>query len=180
MADELEICAAALFRSKGKDAMTPKELKMYVALDLKWMSMKEADALISVLTESKAVVQANGLLKPGSDFSTIQVPVAYRPTDAVKHAVAQRIKDGKPSSKPAKQKTQTPQDDGGEKDLFPQFVALSGEYGWANKGKFIAECNAVKRKLGIDISAAAVLVLRDSGADVTELSKKVYENLSVH
>ena len=61
-------------------------------------------------------------------------------------------------------------------DIFPELVALSGEYGWSNKGKFIAECNSVRKKLGVETAVAALLVLRDSGADVKDLTDKVYAN----
>ena len=170
MSDELNVCAAAFFRSIGKDVVTPKEFTMYVTLDVKWMSSKEASALMQVLIEEKAMVSSNGYLKPGKDFSALQVPIAYRPTDAVRNAVAAKMKKGK---------TQTPAgkasgaDTG---DIFPELVALSGEYGWSNKGKFIAECNSVRKKLGVETAVAALLVLRDSGADVKELTEKVYAN----
>ena len=95
MSDELNVCAAAFFRSIGKDVVTPKEFTMYVTLDVKWMSSKEASALMQVLIEEKAMVSSNGYLKPGKDFSSLQVPIAYRPTDAVRNAVAAKMKKGK-------------------------------------------------------------------------------------
>ncbi len=163
MSDELNVCAAAFFRSIGKDVVTPKEFTMYVTLDVKWMSSKEASALMQVLVESGAVSSSGGYLRPGTDFSSLQVPVAYRPTDAVREAVAARMKKPKAPAKAAA-------------DIFPEMVDLSGKYGWDNKGKFIAECNAVRKKLGVDTAVAALLVLRDSGAEIGDLAEKVYAN----
>lgn len=163
MSDELNICAAAFFRSIGKDVVTPKEFTMYVTLDVKWMSSKEASALMQALVESGAVSSSNGYLRPGADYSSLQVPIAYRPTDAVKEAVAARMK--KPKA-PVKAAATT--------DIFPEMAELSGKYGWSNKGKFIAECNAVRKKLGVETAVAALLVLRDSGAEIESLAERVY------
>ena len=38
MADELTVCAAAYFRSIGKDVTTPEEFVIGTSLELKWMS----------------------------------------------------------------------------------------------------------------------------------------------
>ena len=173
MSDEMSICAAALFRSKGKDAMTPKEMRMYISLDLKWMSAKEADALIAAMISSGAMKQAGGYIRPGADYSGLQVPIAYRPSEALRKAAA----TGKQPAKIAK--TQTPPAADSE-DMFPKLVALSGKYGWDNRGKFISECNSIKRKLSTDIAVAALLVLRDSGADVKALAGEIYEKIAVH
>ena len=171
MSDEMSMCAAALFRSKGKDAMTAKEMKMYISLDLKWMSAKEADALIAAMVSSGAMKQANGYIRPGADYSGLQVPIAYRPSEALRKSLA-----GKQPAKAAKTQTAPAAD---SEDMFPKLVALSGKYGWDNRGKFISECNSVKRRLGTDISVAALLVLRDSGADVRKLADGIYEKIAV-
>lgn len=165
MSDDLNVCAAAFFRSIGKDVVTPKEFTMYVTLDMKWMSSKEAAALMQALVESGAVSSSNGYLRPGADFSSLQVPIAYRPTEAVREIVAARMR--KPKA-PAKAAAAT--------DIFPEMVELSGKYGWDKKGKFIAECNAVRKKLGVDTAVAALLVLRDSGAEIGGLTERVYNN----
>ena len=64
-------------------------------------------------------------------------------------------------------------------DLFPALVDLAVKAG-VPKGKFISECNGLKKKLGIDVCAAALIVLRDHGADAEELTEKVYQQLLVH
>lgn len=164
MTDELSECAAAFFRSIGKDVVTVKEFTMYVTLDVKWMSSAEAAALVNLLVEDGAMVRSNGYLKPGRDMSQIQVPVAYRPGDSLKKMAAEAAKKGTKQEKPKAPSA----------DIFPELAAMSSQYGWDSKGKFIAECNAVRKKLGVDTSVAALLILRDSGADTAELAKRVY------
>ena len=42
---------------------------------------------------------------------------------------------------------------------------------------FMAQCNALSRKLGIFIEAAALYVLRDNGPDIGDLTDRVYRSV---
>lgn len=182
MSDELNECAAAFFRIKGKDVVTPKEFAMSVTLDLKWMSAKEAEALKRVLLDGGAIVQSNGYLKPAADFSALRVPVAYRPTEGVRKLVAERLAKGK--APPARKRPAAPQKSA---DMFPEMVDIAARIEgpdkkplW-NKGKFIGECNKLRKSLGVNTSVAALLLLRDSGEDVVKdgLADRVYAQSAV-
>lgn len=176
MTDEATVCAAAFFRIRGKDVVTPKEFTMTVSLDLKWMPVKEADALADLLVERKAMTRSGGYLRPTEGLSTLAVPIAYRPSEAFRQEIAARLRGGaKPTKVPA---AKAPAAAAGG-DLFPTLVDLAVKAG-VPKGKFIGECNGVKKKLGIDVCAAALIVLRDHGADAGELTEKVYQQLLVH
>ena len=161
MADELETCLAAFFRFKGKDVVTEQEFKMSVALELKWMSMKEAEALIKRCVSSGLLVKNNGYLKPANDLSSIPVPIAYKPSDDIRKSLSGTV-ESKPASPPSAQL-----------DVFAEMMELAAANG-IQKGKFVSECNAVKRKLGVEICVAGLLILRDSGVDIGKVKDRAY------
>ena len=79
MAEELEVCAAAYFRSIGKDVTTTEEFVMGASLELKWMSPSDAKLLLALLVRKGIVSQRDGYVRPATDLSAVDVPLAYRP-----------------------------------------------------------------------------------------------------
>ncbi|MDR2845730.1 MAG: DUF2240 family protein [Candidatus Methanoplasma sp.] len=158
MTDELIICAAAFFRSKGKDVVTPKEFVMGVSLDLRWMPVVDAERLADVLTERKILVRNGEYLKPSVDLSGTEVPVAYRPSDAM----LARLRSAPVGTKP--------------KEILPDLVGAAVGSGM-DRVRFISECNKVKKRLGIDMEAAALIILRDGGVDISRYIEPVRETI---
>jgi len=154
MPDELEICLAALFLNKGKDVITIKEFTMYVSLDLRWMQTKDADTLMKILVEKKLMSRSGEYLKPAIDTSSIDVPVAYRPSDRLLTILKNHI-----SEQPAAKKNNDP-------GLLPALINKALDLG-AEKGSFISECNKISKKMDIDMEVAALMILKEKGADVT-------------
>jgi hypothetical protein len=158
MTDELVICAAAFFRSKGKDVVTPKEFVMGVSLDLRWMPVADAERLADILSEKKILVRNGEYLKPSMDLSGTEVPVAYRPSDTLLAFL---------NSAPARAKP---------KDVLSDMVSAAVGSGM-DRGKFISECNKVKKRLSIDMEAAALIILRDAGADISGYAESIRETI---
>ncbi len=171
MTDEAAVCAATFFRIRGKDVVTPKEFTMTVSLDLKWMPVKEAAALLDLLVERGMMSRSNGYLRPSEALKDLQVPIAYRPSEAFRQELAGRGRTSSAEKKAAPAPVKT-----AGNDLFPVLVQQAVAAGLA-KGAFIGECNGIKKTLGTDICAAALLVLRDRGVDVKELCDRVYAQL---
>ena len=67
MAEELEVCAAAYFRSIGKDVTTTEEFVMGASLELKWMSPSDAKLLLALLVRKGIVSQRDGYVRPATD-----------------------------------------------------------------------------------------------------------------
>lgn len=170
MADESDICTAAFFRAKGKDVVTEKEFTMGIGLDLRWMSVKEAAVLLKMLVSEGCVSLNDGYVRPAKDFSDVQVPIAYKPSEDLRRKVNGHL-SGPALSAPPKPKA----DD--SEDMFPVMVDIATDND-IPKGKFVGECNRVRQNLGIDMISAALIVLRDSGADVSGLYEKVYAQVS--
>ena len=153
MPDELEICLAALFLNKGKDVLTAKEFTMYISLDLRWMQAKDADALMRAFIGKGLMSKTDEYLRPLIDTSAVDVPVAYRPSDAL----LKSLKDPAPE-KPAAKKS-----DGA--DLLSVLIAKALDSG-IGKGAFVSECNKISKKMDVDMEVAAVMILKEKGVDV--------------
>lgn len=150
MSEELELCAAAFFRALGKDVTTPDEFVMEVSLGQKWMSPSDAKRLLALMTSSGVLESRGGYVRPAADLSGTDVPLAYRPPAGILDA--------------APEPPHSEQDDG-PTDPFPELLDVAAGAGIPRR-EFVQECNRVQKSLGIDISCAALIILRDAGADI--------------
>ena len=153
MTEEIRLCAAALFRILGKDVATVDEFVMEVSLGQKWFSPSEAKTLLEVLRRCGAVEARDGYVRPSGDLSGTEIPLGYRPPRDILET-----------------KCQTQKDEGG--DPFPSLVSAAAEAG-VQRREFIQESNRIHRDLGIDISAAALIALRDAGVDIAPHVERV-------
>lgn len=166
MNSELKICAAAFFRNKGKDVITVKELTMAISLDLRWMPVKEAGRFAELIIAEGIVTKTqDGLLKPVSDLSAIDLPVAYKPSkDLLEYIRTAKPAAAAQAAKPAP-------------SPLPELLVMAEARGM-KKGAFVAECNKIVKKLNVDMEVAALLILRDMGADVSGKYDAVYTFIS--
>lgn len=159
---ELEVCAAAFFRIKGKNVVTEQEFTMSVAFDNKWMSVKEAEQLIKSLVSAGILVKSNGYLKPANDLSAVHVPIAYRPSEELKKSLAGTSETKAPAAAPEP-----------PADIFMELIGVAVANG-IPKGKFVAESNIIKKRLGVETCVAALLLLRDNGIKIDGYKDRVY------
>ena len=164
MTDEYTICAAAFFRNKGKSVITETEFLMVISMDLHWMPYGKAKELLAQMLSKNVLVKNGEYLKPSFEVSDIEVPVAYRPSDALISSLSQ--KTDKVPAKPA------PAGD----DLLPSMIAEAVRLGM-EKRDFISESNSISKRLDIDMLAAALIVLRDRGADIAPYTDRVYQTV---
>ena len=162
MTDEYTVCAAAFFRNKGKNLISETEFLMAISLDFHWMPYGQAKQLLSILLSKGILVKNGELLKPTFEISEVEVPVAYRPSEALMSSLSKSA-PAKTESKPA-----------GDADLLPSMIAAAGEKG-LEKRIFISEANSLSKKLGVDMLVAALIILRDEGVDITSYANRVYE-----
>jgi hypothetical protein len=153
MPDELETCLASIFLNKGKDVLITKEFTMYASLDLRWMPNKDADALMHILIDKGLMSKTDDYLRPTIDVSSVNVPVAYRPSEDLLKV----LKDYSPKQ-PSKKKDAA-------SDLFPRLIQKAIESGMG-KGAFISECNKVSKRTDVSIEVAALMILREKGVDI--------------
>lgn len=169
MADELTVCAAAYFRSIGKDVTTPEEFVMGTSLELKWMSPSDSKLLLSAMVRAGVVTQKDGYVRPASDLGAIDLPLAYRPPKELVeslHESKSQTSENKASSKIQADAT----------DVFPMLMERAVEAGMQRRD-FIQSCNRIQKRLDIEIGVAALIVLRDAGADVSPYLDAVYDSV---
>ena len=164
MTDEYTVCAAAFFRNKGKNVIGEAEFLMGISLDFHWMPYGKAKELLAALLSKKILVKNGDVLKPSFEISEIEVPVAYRPSDSLMSSLSK--------SQPANSGTKPTGD-----DLLSSMIAEAEKKG-LEKRTFISEANSLSKKLGVDMLAAALIILRDAGVDITSFADRVYEALT--
>ena len=169
MADELTVCAAAYFRSIGKDVTTPEEFVMGTSLELKWMSPSDSKLLLSAMVRAGVVTQKDGYVRPASDLGAIDLPLAYRPPKELVESL-----HGSKSQTTEKAPAQKKQAD--TADVFPMLMERAVEAGMQRRD-FIQNCNRIQKRLDIEIGVAALIVLRDAGADVSPYLDAVYDSV---
>ena len=167
MTDELTVCAAAFFRSIGKDVTTSEEFVMIASLELKWMSPSDAKLLLRTLL-SKGIMEKKGeYIRTAKDLSGVDLPLAYKPSKEV----LDMIHSGpSPAPAPAPKKEADP-------DMFHILMGVASENGIQTRD-FVPVCSKIQKRLDIDIAAAALLVLRDKGVDISPYVERVYSSIS--
>ena len=159
MTGDLDVCAAALYRAVGKDVLTADEFVMDVSLKQKWMSPSDAKALLGLMVRSRILEQKDGYLRPLVDLSAVDVPLAYRPPkDLLSSGVCEK------PSEPAT-------------DMFPKLMDVASDAGM-HRREFIQECNRIQKRLDIDVSVAALIVMRENGIAVDPFIEGVYRWVS--
>lgn len=173
MNDEAAVCATAFFRTIGRDVTTPDDFVMRTSLEMKWLPPSDAKVLLAYLVDEGAVIRKDAYIKPSPELGDVDVPLAYRPSKGLLEAMkAPRAPKATPApAKPA----ETPVC---EKDVFHVLMDAAVENGLARRD-FIQNCNRIQKRLGIDIGAAALIVLRDGGVDITPYAEMVYREASV-
>jgi hypothetical protein len=166
MTDELTVCAAAFFRSIGKDVTTSDEFVMIASLELKWMSPSDAKLLLRTLLSEGVLEKKGEYIRPTQDLSGLDLPLAYKPSKDVLDRM-----QAKPAPAPA-----TAPKKAEEPDMFHVLIGVAAENGIQTRD-FVPACSKVQKRLGIDISAAALLVLRDKGVDISAYVDRVYEGI---
>ncbi len=183
MENEIQICAAAFFRTSGKDVTTADEFVMSASLELKWMAPSKAKKLLSLLENEGAVQCKNGYVRLSPELQGMDLPLAYKPSPdllamldkpiepkpaAAKPPEAKPIESA-PTAKPAENKPEA-------KDTFHVLMDIAVNAGIPRKD-FIQNSNKIQRSLGIDIGAAALIVLRDGGVDIGPYIDAVYKGI---
>lgn len=163
MVDEMTVCAAAFFRSKGRDVITEKEFTMGVSLDLRWMTVKEAGVLVSALKSAGILKMVDGYLRPEFDISEVDVPMAYRPSPGFMKGIQNGLSDSEPEKELR-----------ADGNVFTDMMILAEKSGMRRAG-YIAACNSLQQKLDVDVEVAGMMVLKSIGIDVSELYDRVRE-----
>lgn len=142
---EIERSIAVLFRRKGKDLLTEREFVFSASMDLRWFSPKDAQKLLDLGVSGGLIEKRNGSLVPKFDFSTVEVPIDYRPSKDI-------FQEARAAS--------------AAKDLFSEIVERIVKVKAVPKREVVSKVNRKQEMLGIDVEPAALLVACDYGIPV--------------
>lgn len=168
MTDETVTCAAAFFRSIGKDVATADEFVMGTSLEMKWMAPSDSKLLLAHLVSSGALRKDGVYIRPAFDVSSVDVPLAYRPSKELVESARSTKTIAAKTDAPVREKKASP-------DLFQRLMDVAVSNGMQRRD-FIQSCNKIQKRLDIDIGAAALIVLRDNGTDIGEFVEDAYAN----
>ena len=154
--DELRTAAAAFFRNRGKNVVTENEFRMTVSMDLRWMLPSDAGKLLSLLLDAKHVEKDGDYLRPSFDVRGVDVPLGFRPSAGIL------------DTKVPKEKIAAPAD-----DLLSELMTKAGALSIDRK-TFIVSVNAIQKRLNVDIEVAALIMLREKGADISCYYDRAY------
>ncbi|MDD1769275.1 MAG: DUF2240 family protein [Methanomassiliicoccales archaeon] len=146
---ELETYLALLFRRKGKNILTEKELVFSASMDYRWFTPKEAQRLLELGIKRGLLTKTDGLVKPNFDYKRIDIPASYRPSQ------------------------NTLMDEPGDVSLFSRILdTISAASKW-KKREIVARINKIQERLEVDIEVAALALALDVGAKVDDLADAV-------
>ena len=79
----LIVTIAAPFRHTRKDRLKKNEIVYYLAFDRKWMSIDQANTILSRALDEGLVAYDGEMLAPKFDIASVDIPVGYKPSSAV-------------------------------------------------------------------------------------------------
>jgi hypothetical protein len=161
--DPLVLSAAAFFRIKGKNVVTENEFVMSVSMDLRWMLPREAKELLTLLISEGHLKDDGQHIRPAFDVHATDVPLGFKPSADIlkmKRTGVKKEAAGPPAG-----------------DVLAELMEKAVSIGLKKKD-FIVSVNAVQKRMNVDIEIAALLMLRENGADISEYLSRVETVLS--
>jgi len=146
VSDELKMCAAAFFRSKGKNVITGNEFLMGVSMNNRWMPYGDAERLLSAMIASRILSKDGEYVRPCFEVAAVDVPAGYRPPDDILSKTSE--------------------------DVFQMLMARAASADIDRK-EFLSLCRSIQKRMDVDIEVAALILLRDKGAKVSDITEKV-------
>ncbi|MBI4416911.1 MAG: DUF2240 family protein, partial [Euryarchaeota archaeon] len=142
--EETKTALAALFRMRGRDAISESEFVLDASMKLRWFSPKDAQRLLQAGLDHGLLRAEAGNVRITFDPAGIDVPVNYRPGPEA-FAMPKVV------------------------DLFARILervrAATGE----GTQPIVARINEVQEKMGVEAEVAAAHVATSRGVDVSDL-----------
>ncbi|HEY3420943.1 MAG TPA: DUF2240 family protein [Methanomassiliicoccales archaeon] len=203
---ELDKTIAVVFKRGGKNVMSEMEFVNNVIFNFRYSGTKEgfkldarkAQQVMDAGLAKGLLKKEEGMVKPTFDYREFEVPMNYKPTEAI---LSELITEGTPtsSSGPDVPATTTPaaiavQPEMGPtllptqappksatpavpQSLFARLVDEISKVSGLKRNDVVARINKVQEKLGTESIVAALAVARDNGIDITKYLKEAKEEI---
>ncbi len=132
-----------IFRRKGRETLSGKDIVLSASMDLGWFSPKDAEKLLAVSQELRLLKETKEGLKPNFDYKSLEIPLDFKPSDRV-----------------LKLESQEP--------LFIAVVRKIEEATGQDRREIIAQINRKKDDLNIEIEVAALLIAARNEVPISE------------
>lgn len=76
---DLRTAVAFLFQRAGRDALTPRQIRHQVSMDLRWFDPGEARTFVDAIQERGLVEEADDGLQPTFDVRDVDVDIGFSP-----------------------------------------------------------------------------------------------------
>ena len=151
-ASTLKDSIALLYKKKGRDQVSRKDLELMITMDFRWFSPTEAASLIDLAITSGILKKKKDMLEITFDWRTHEVTIGFKPTEKVFEDVAHR-------------------------SCFLAIVdAIEKETG-RSRSEIVAEINKKQEKLNVAIEIAALLIGATYGLDISVFYEIVEKEL---
>ena len=151
--DELRLCTAAFFRSRGKTVVTENEFLMGISMNMRWMPYSDAETLLSLILKKNLAENDGEYIRPKFDVGTVDVPVGYRPPATIISVPVMST------------------------DPFQTLLADVSKIG-VDRKELLSRCRIIQKKMDIEIEAAAMIVLKEMGVNISEYIDEMYRVVS--
>lgn len=146
--EEPKTALAALFRMRGRDAVTESEFVLDASMKLRWFSPREAQRLLRIGIDRGLLHADAGNVRPSFDVAAVAVPTNYRPGPEVLTAPE-------------------------PEDLFSRILRRLRDATGEDLQPLVARVNRVQERLGVDAEVAAAHVASARGVDVSDLLPEI-------
>lgn len=139
--NQLRQTIAFLFKRKGEEFLSEKELLFSLSIDLHWFSPDECKKIIDNALELKLLVKTEKGLKPNFDYKKTELPIDFKPGRDIL---------------------------GFKEDVFLRIVNELSEKTGMDKKNVVAEINRLNNELNIEVEVIALLLVRKYNLDISK------------
>jgi hypothetical protein len=143
---------ALLYRKKGKEILSSKEMELMITMDFRWFTPKEAKDFIQLAVNSGLVLKQKNGLKINFDWREIDIPLDFAPTNAIFEAVSHQ-------------------------SCFTGIVDAIESNQKIPREDIVAEINQKQETMNVAIEIAAILVGTKYGIDLSGFYDSVEKEL---
>lgn len=150
--ETLKNTIALLYKKKGKDILTEKDLELMITMDFRWFNPKEAKSLIELARTSGLVKKHKDGMKITFDWRERDIPLGFEPSVAIFEAATHR-------------------------SCFTAIVDFIEQNIKKPRPEIVAEINRKQETLNLAIEVAGLLVGASYGIDMSDFYDIVEKEL---
>ncbi len=139
--NQLKQTIAFLFKRKGEELLSERELLFSLSMDLHWFPPDESKKIIDNALELKLLVKTENNLKPNFDYRKTELPADFKPGRDIL---------------------------GYKEDVFLRIVNEISEKTGMDKKNVVAEINRHQDRIDVEIEAVALLLARKYNLDISK------------